>query len=242
MSQTAFAKAVLDPALPVPTGLTDPLGRPAPLRFGIYRNNVTVGLVTALEQAFPVLRQLVGAAFFAAMAREHLRAHPPRGPVLMQYGADFPAFLEGFAPVAHLPYLPDVARLELLLRESYHAADAAPLPLADLTALPAAQWMRQRLHLAPMLRHLASRWPVGSIWLAHQAGGPPPQAGPQEIVILRPGFDPLPHPAPPGSGQVIAALQGGATLAAALDTAPSCDPGRLLTLLLTGGAITGVFE
>jgi hypothetical protein len=126
MSQQEFRTALLDPEHPVPSGLTDPQGRPAGRRFNVYRNNVSVSLTEALRQAFPVVQKLVGEEFFTAMAQEHLRAHPPASPLMMFYGEAMPAFLSAFPPVAHLPYLADVARLELALRASYHAPDAVP--------------------------------------------------------------------------------------------------------------------
>lgn len=111
--QSAFHAALMDAARPVPEGLRDPAGRPAGKRFDVYRNNVAVSLTRALETGFPVLRKLVGAEFFSAMAGVYLRTHPPTSPLLQQYGQDMPGFLRGFPPAKSLPYLPDIARLEL---------------------------------------------------------------------------------------------------------------------------------
>ena len=240
MSQSTFAAAVLAPDAPLPPGLVDPLGRPAPRRFDVYRNNVAVSLTGALEEGFPVVRRLVGEAFFAAMALLHLRAHPPLGPVLSGYGAAFPGFLEQFPPVAHLGYLPDVARLELLLRDSYHAADAVPVPAATWAALPVPELMASRIGLAPSLRLLPSRWPVQAIWCAHQEDGPAPAMQAGDVVVLRAEFDPRPHLLPAGGVAMINALQAGLTLEAALDAAPGADLAGLLTLLLRERAIVEV--
>ncbi len=131
-----FAAALLDPDLAVPSGLVDPSGRPAGKRFDVYRNNVVASLSSALADGFPAVHALVGAEFFSAMAGVYVRVHPPNNPRMMYFGAQMPAFLEGFGPVAHLAYLPDVARLELALRASYHAADAEGLTAERLAALP----------------------------------------------------------------------------------------------------------
>lgn len=238
---TAFAAALLDPDLPVPPGLTDPAGRPAPRRFAVYRNNVAVGLRTALEEGFPVTRAIVGEEFFAAMAQLFLRQHPPASPRLWEYGADLPGFLAGFAPAAHLPYLPDVARLELAIRHSYHAADAAPVP-ADALALPPERLLSARLTLAPSLRLLRSDWPLHAIWQFHH-GGPQPQAGAQDVAVFRPGFDPVPVALPKGGADFLLALVGGQTMAQAIDAAPPDHPlPETLTLLVTHGAIVALHE
>jgi hypothetical protein len=109
--EAALRTAILDPGAPTPAGLADGAGRPATRRFAVYRNNVVASLSEALEVAFPAIAKLVGNGFFRAMAGIFVRAHPPRSPLMMLYGAEFPDFLATFAPVAHLPYLADVARL-----------------------------------------------------------------------------------------------------------------------------------
>lgn len=243
MTQTAFAEALLNPEAPAPVGVVDPFGKPAPKRFSVYRNNVASSLTRALEAAFPTVRKLVGDEFFGAMAAVFLRAHPPQSPMLMLYGAEFPAWLEGFPPVAHLGYLPDVARLDQAMRESYHSADSSPLPAAEFQRLLGEDIGRLRLSLAPSLRLVRSRWPIQAIWAANHDGAPPPRPGAQDALVLRPAFDPRPHALPRGGGTVLAALAEGLTLADSMETASgAADIAAILGLLIRGQAIIGVSE
>lgn len=242
MSLKDFHAALLDPERPAPPGLTDPDGRPAGRRFNVYRNNVAVSLTEALRQAFPVIRKLVGDEFFTAMAREHARQYPPRSPLLMFYGEDMPHFLASFPPVAHLGYLPDIARLELALRQSYHAADAKPLATEALQTLPPEDFLAARPGLAPALRLICSDWPILSIWRANTEGTSPPTARvAEDVLILRPEFDPAPHLLPEGGAAFIAALLRKEPVAAALEAAPGLDLTATLTLLIAGGAIAGLY-
>lgn len=241
MSQHSFAHALLTPEAPVPAGVVGPDGLPDAKRFAVYRNNVAASLTRALEAAFPVVQKLVGPEFFIGMAGAFLRAHPPRHRQLMLYGADLPAFLESFAPVAQLGYLPDVARLEQALRESYHAADSTALPPEALGRLSEAELLRARISLAPSARFLASDWPIHAIWLANTTGGPAPRMVGQEVAVLRTGFDPAPYLLPPGGAGFLRALQAGAALDAALSEVPEgFDLSTILGLLLQTGTMTGV--
>lgn len=239
MSQSAFTEALLDPARPVPPGLVGPGGAPAGKRFSVYRNNVAVSLTEALRTAFPVVRRIVGEEFFDAMAGIYLRAHPPSSPVLMFYGSEMPAFLEAFAPVAHLGYLPDVARLELALRRAYHAADAAPLVPVTL---PPDRLMAAQVVFAPAVQLIRSRWPLHAIWRANTAAGAPaPVMRAEDVLVSRPGFDPTAQLLPQGGGEAVARLLAGEPLGTALEAAEA-DPAALLAVLIGGGAVTQLLE
>ncbi len=221
MKQTKLAAALLDPDSPLPA------------RFAIHRNTVFHSLMAALEAGFPVTRRLVGADFFAETARIFLRQHPPRSPVLMLYGVDFPSFLQGFAPAQSLPYLPDLAALEQALRESYHAADLPAITAEAFAKLTPVQSLR----LSPALRLVRSDWPIWAIWTAKGEGPLPPVDG-TDVVILRPGFDPLPHPLPCGGGVFLASLLEGQSLGQALsDTPTTFNLTAVLTLLLRGNGV-----
>ncbi len=179
VDQAMFRRAMLAPDQPVPEGLTDGVGRPAGRRFAVYRNNVAVSLTEALETGFPAIRGLIGEENFKKVAGLYLRAHTPASPLMMQYGADFPQFLSDFQPLSHIGYLADVAQLELALRQSYHAADAAPLDAARLDGLPPERLFAARFTLAPALRLIRSPWPLHAIWAyATQPGAPKPHPTP----------------------------------------------------------------
>jgi hypothetical protein len=235
MSQSVFTTALLSPDAPVPPGITDPAGRVSVKRFNVYRNNVAVSLTEALMTGFPVIHKLVGDAFFRAMAGVFLRAHPPRSAVLSGYGADLPEFLETFPPVAHLPYLADVARLELALRRSYHAADHTPLAPARFAALPPETLMETRFALAPSLILMRAAHPAHDIWRANtDPDAPRPGRGPQDIAVARKQYDPEPHLLGPGAFAFFAALREeetfGTAVAAAQTEAAAFDLTSTLAL------------
>ncbi len=238
---SGFARALADPAAP-PPGLA---GRPDARRFAVYRNNIAVGLRTALEARFPVTRRLVGDEFFRGMAGAFIAAEKPRSAVLIHYGAAFPGFVRDFAPAGELPYLPDVAALENAWVESYHAAEAEALPLAALGEVAPEQWeaLRFRLHPAARVLHLAT--PAASIWAAHQGEGepvPPAIWAAEDALVTRPDADVALRILPPGGYELFAALRDGAPLGAA--AAPLLeagdDPGPHIVGLVAAGAISAI--
>ena len=237
VDQAAFRTALLSPNSPRPDGLSDGHGAPAGRRFDVYRNNVAVSLTEALETAFPVIRKLVGTANFKLLAGAFLRQHPPASPLMMFYGAEMPDFLTIFEPTKATGYLPDVARLELAIRESYHAADAKPVPAERLQELG----VESRLSLAPSLRLVRSDWPIHSIWRFNMMSGPKPEMAAEDVAVIRADLDPEPVLLPIGGGLVLKALIEGRTLGEAMEEAPeSFDLQALLTTLIGGNAITDI--
>ena len=91
--QTAWCTALLDPAGRSPPDLVTWNGSDPVQRFAVYRNNVTVSLMGAIADTFPVCQALLGAARFRDLARAFVRAQPPRSPVLARYGAGFADFV-----------------------------------------------------------------------------------------------------------------------------------------------------
>lgn len=103
--------------------------------------------------------------------------------------------------------------------------------------------MSARLRLAPALGLVCSVWPVHMIWRANTGTGPAPVAAAEDIVILRPAFDPVPHLLPVGGGAFIRALMAEKTLAAALSTVgKTFELTAVLGLLIQGQAIVGIEE
>lgn len=227
-----FAQALRDPQV-TPDGLSLPGGRDGSARFAIYRNNVTVAWTEALAANFPAIASLVGAEFMTAMAREFARVHPPASPVMAEWGDEFADWLAQFPPVASLPYLPEMARLEQASRQALHAADAPVLSPEDIAqADPDDDW-QPRLH--PAAFWMVSTYPLLSV--RAQALGLPAPAEPEtgEILITRPALELQLTSAPQGTARLLSALAGGATLEAALADHPA--PATPLACLLAQGAL-----
>ncbi|PPJ47342.1 DUF2063 domain-containing protein [Rhizobium sp. KAs_5_22] len=242
--QPSFAASLADPDRPVPEGLTAWTGNRPQRRFGVYRNNVQVGLTGALAARFPATEAIVGPEFFSAMASAFVAAHPPRSPLLLAYGDDFARFVEGFEPAAKLAYLPDVIRLEAARSRAYHSADAEPLAAADLAAVPAERLGDLVLEPHPSLALLRSPHPVVTIW-AMNAGELPlapirDRAG-EDALIVRPHMGVEVHRLPPGGAQFFTALSTGQTLAEAVQAAVADAPAFDLAANLAGLIITGAF-
>ncbi|TVQ41071.1 MAG: DUF2063 domain-containing protein [Geminicoccaceae bacterium] len=233
--QASF-KAALRHEAP-PAGLVGVDDDDRALRFAVYRNNVQYGLSRALAARFPVVERLVGPAFFRAMARVFIAASPPRDPVLLGWGVDFPTFLAGFPPVAALPYLPDVARLELARGRAFHAADATPVAPEILTSSDPATL---RLDLHPSVEAFTSDHAAVSIWTAHQAATPPGplRAAGAECALIgrRPDHTVIVEPIDTGTHDVLCALVAATPLGVAAERG---DPTTALTLLLRHGLIVG---
>ena len=145
-------------------------------RLQVYRHNTLLGLTGALEAVYPVVRRLVGEAFFRYAAAQYIARHPSRSGDLHEFGEHFPLFLQSFAPVAEWVYLPDVARLEWAYHQVFHAANHPPLDLTALAQVPAEQQGELRFQLHPAARLLESTFPILRIWQVNQdddTGDPP---------------------------------------------------------------------
>ena len=213
-------------------------------RFDVYRNNSLHSRMQALRARFPAVERLVGPDFFGMMAREFLRVHPPRSPVLHEWGEAFPMFLAAFPPVASLPYLPDVARIEFARGQAYHAADAAPIAPDTLHAI-VAQIAHTRLSLTEAAQILLLTYPGHSIWQAQQSGAQPGEIKwtPEAVFVSRAGMDVITRVILPAEAAFLGSLLASETCLMAVEKAHAVDPNFdpiqvFLTLIRDGQIIT----
>ena len=249
--QRCFAEALLEPEQACPPGLITWNASDPAHRFAVYRNNVIVSLVDALADTFAVTQDLVGEAFFRAMARVFAYTNPPTSRLLVFYGETFPEFIERFPPAASLPYLADVARLEFLRVRAYHAADVAPVRSEDIVAVLADEDKLPDLGLAlhPSLAVLDSAGAVVSLWAVHQGVGDlatlVPDV-PETALVVRDGLDVEVMKIPRATGVFIKAVKRGATLGDAMALAQRSDPDfdatLPLALLIQKSAITALYS
>jgi hypothetical protein len=239
----AFATALGDPLAAPPPMTRGRMGAPDARRFAVYRNNVAVGLISALEARYPVSRRIMGEDLFRAMARAFAHAYGPRSPVMIAYGGKFPEFLAGCEGVE--PCLVDVARLENAWVEAYHAEDASVATVAELAVLNPDSLPGTRIVFHPAARLLRFASPAASIWASAQnSEHPAAHAGgsSEDALITRPDCDVRVRVLPPLAHDFALELREGATLieAAAAMNDPAFDFGTHLVGLVESGAVASI--
>lgn len=212
-----------------------------------YQSNGHALAERALQAAYPVLAQLVGAESFAQLARALWHAHPPVRGDIAQWGQALIGFLRTSVQLQDEPYLADVAAAEWALHVCASAANIS----ADFSTLALlTTHAPEHLHfaLAPGCAVVRSGWPIASILGAHleqppsfaEVGQQLRQGVAQDAVVWRCGLRPSVRLALPGEAALVTALLQGATVAQALDGAPDLDFGAWLPSAVHSGLVLSV--
>lgn len=194
-----------------------------------YQANGLALAERALGAAYPVLAQLIGDENFAPLARHFWRRHPPSRGDMACWGDGLAGFLEASSQLADEPYLGDVAHIEWALHEAATAADAQP-DLNAFALLSTTDPAEVTLTLGAGVFLLASAYPVASIVNAHLLGEPAlAEAGAllragaaEHALVWRQGFKPRVCAITAAEYALLAALQAGDSLEAALGSALEC--------------------
>ena len=203
----------------------------------------------ALQAAYPVLAQLLGAESFAQLARAHWHAHPPTRGDVAEWGSQLADLVRHSPSLQDEPYLGDVAQVEWAMHCCATAANASA-DLSTLALLTTHNPQTLTLDLAPGWAALCSPWPVVSILLAHLEGSPSMQeAGEhlrqrlaQSAVVWRSGLRVQLRQARAGEVALLQALQAGLALEAALQQASELDFSQWLPLAVQSGLVVRVSE
>lgn len=241
-----FAAALLKDSVTCPPGLHTWNGSDPAQRFAVHKNNVTASLIDVLANTYPVTLALVGEDLFREMARLFVRASPPRSPVLALYGDTFPAFIQGFTPASSLPFLADLARLEMLYVQSYYAAEATSVVASEIAGLLADERRLAQTHLTlhPAVAVSSFRYAAVSLWAAHQHRAPTGSLSrinleqAEAAMLMRRGLVVEIFRIEEGAVTFIDNLRNGATFAEALNMAAPFNLSATLQLLIRTGAIT----
>ena len=249
--QSSVSNALANLEVEVPTGIKLLKDGVVPKkRFSVYRNNVTLSLISVLASTYPVVEEIVGEDFFATMAREFALTHLPQSPVMINYGKEFPDFLKTFAPVQELSYLCEVAKIEWHRNTAYHGANATPVTIEALGEFSEEDVPNLEFEFHPTVSLIKSKYPIVTIWQAHQ------QENPSEFLkglnmdegeaalIIRPELDVLINQVSMGTFEFLQSLQKGRSFSLSVEQAIAIEPSFDIPANLAGlfhlGAVTGV--
>ena len=167
--QFAFAAHLRDGSNPAPPGIE-------PRRLAIYRELFRNTIESLLEANFPVIRETLGDARWAALVAAFHRQHRCRTPLFTEVAGEFIGWLAE-SEADHAPWLPELAHYEWM--ELRAQIDDAPLPPHD----PDGDLLQGIPLLAPQAWPLAYAWPVDRIGPKHQPETPPPS--PTLLLVRR---------------------------------------------------------
>jgi putative DNA-binding protein len=246
-SYAAFSSALLDPERATPAVVIGPNGKTTGKRYNVYRNNVTVSLIDSLAAIYPAVQRITGVDFFRAMVRFHIRATPPTSPLLLEYGREFPAFVETYEYAQDLPWLADVARIERAWLDAYHAADAAPLSVEGLAAIPPERLSSVVFAAHPATRIVRSRFSAVTIFAANRgdrAGNRIDAGTAEDALITRPETEVVVRHLPEGGAVFLSDLMSGRSLgeaaARALQAVPSFDIAACVAGMIEASVFTTI--
>jgi hypothetical protein len=140
----------------------------------IYRNNVFSSLHKVIEDAFPVIKRLVGKEFFKYLASNFIKEFPMTQQNLEDYGESLEQFLCKFEPAKQLPYLPDMARLEWAFHKAATCEKAATINTNSLSSIKQADYFNLKFTSHPSVSLVSSPYPIGKIWEMNRQSEPEP--------------------------------------------------------------------
>jgi len=133
-------------------------------RLAIYRNNTLHSLSESVVDLYPSIEHVVGRDFLIATAKEYLKVSPPYSAALLNFGLDFPEFLATFEHTKNYAYLPDLARIDMLRHQAYHADDESPLSPHQIQQIPLEELAQSYIQLPKSCYILASEFRTYSLW------------------------------------------------------------------------------
>lgn len=159
----------------------------------IYQQAYRARLVAALRDNFSVLPKVMGDDAFDALALAYLEAHPSARPSIRWFGDTLPAFMATHDELVPHPAMTDLARMEWALRAAFDAADAPPLRIAALAAVPPDDWPALVFTPLPSVQLVNLHWNIGPVWRALQGEAEPalpePEALQHVMLIWRAGLE-----------------------------------------------------
>lgn len=120
-----------------------------------HANTISYARIVALEETFPLTRLHLGDATFNALAREFVETATAKASDSNRIGLGFPDFLTD-------PAIRELAQIEWVWLESYHAAEATTLTFGDLAALDEAALLALAVAPHPSARTVEISTPIAS--------------------------------------------------------------------------------
>jgi Putative DNA-binding domain len=197
-------------------------------KLALYRGNLHGAWIKALENAYPVLKALVGEEFFNGLAIFYGKTVPSQAGDLNLFGEGLPAFIRTFAAVAAYPYFADLASLEWALHRAHYADDVVPWSVQQWMETDSTTLLDAHMAIHPACALVSSNYAITRVWQAHQVESevtlPEDLDLPSHALIVRESWWPSVLDISAAAHAMFDQLMVGKSLGDALDAALTLDP------------------
>ena len=153
-------------------------------RLDAYRTNVRGVHLEALDVAYPVTREVLGARYWRQLLIQEIPAFESRSPDLHQYGDFLPELIacaqKNRKELAEFSYLGELARLEWQVHLAQFKEPDPDFDWAAFRNLVPNRQMQVGFTLSHALHMMRFSQPVDTLWHSHQ--GNPQSLPPQSLV------------------------------------------------------------
>ena len=157
----------------------------------IYANAYFYRLLDILKEEYPAILAVLGNDDFHNLVTGYLLDYPPTEPSVLYAGRYLADFLGGHPFRERWAYIADLARLERIVLEVFHRADAPALDAEAMRAVPVADWPNLEMRVHPTVAILDSEWPVNELLreVENKIEWHEPAHTAVSIVVWRKGFE-----------------------------------------------------
>ncbi len=252
-------EAHMDAVISVVCGRTGPESLNTLMRDGadigpralVYRNSSLLAASDALKSNFQATAAIMGPDFFGAMARAYVDQQRPSDRSLVGYGDDLPDFIAAGEAEHGLPWLADLARLDMAWLMAHLASDDPILDPSVLATLAQteADLLAATLLFGAHVQIVSCDWQVFALWADLRRGDDVDSErqmtpGEQTVLISRGASEVVFRQLSEGEIEFLTSLQCGQRLEeaviAGLRAAPDFDISQTLAISLADGLFTAL--
>ncbi len=133
-------------------------------RLSVYAEGYEIRFREGLSETYEAVHRVIGEARFAELAKAYAAQYPSRNPNLSFVGEHLPQFI-GTLPLAkELPFIADLAKLEWLVSEAFHAFEKPAVGAHELSKISPEKLTQAVFIFQPSVAVVSSDWPVLDIW------------------------------------------------------------------------------
>ncbi|OGW85972.1 MAG: hypothetical protein A3C35_07335 [Omnitrophica bacterium RIFCSPHIGHO2_02_FULL_46_11] len=139
-------------------------GLPGAERVQVYANGYPSRIRESLNEVYEAVHYVLGDEHFSDLCHAYAEHYHSRDYNLNFVGRHMAEFLKASPWIKEFPFLPDLAKLEWLIWEAFHAFDGEPFTPLQASKIPMEDWERAQFIFQPSAGLIASPWPILDIW------------------------------------------------------------------------------